>query len=135
MQRQWRTHKRLWKLSGGRLGGKIKGLPVIELITTGRTSGQARSILIFSCVHEGHQTIVGTNAGLDVDPAWVRNLRANPKAVMRTAGNKRNVTAQFLEGQAWQKAWEAALAFNAGYRDYEATLTRPIPIVRLLPAS
>ncbi len=43
---QWRAHKLVWRLSGGRLGRKVGGLPVLELTTTGRKSGEPRMILI-----------------------------------------------------------------------------------------
>lgn len=43
---QWRMHLLLWNLSGGRLGRRVVGMPVVELITTGRKSGVPRQILI-----------------------------------------------------------------------------------------
>ena len=43
----------LLKISGGRLGWKAGGMPVVELTTTGRKSGQPRTVMLTSPVQEG----------------------------------------------------------------------------------
>jgi deazaflavin-dependent oxidoreductase (nitroreductase family) len=131
MRRQWRLHKLVWKLSGRRLGRKVNGMSVLELTTTGHKSGQPRSILITYVLDGGHPALIATNAGADVDPAWVRNLRSNPTATVKIEGTTRTVRARFLDGGDWDRAWKTAVAASQGYENYRAVLTRPIPIVRL----
>jgi deazaflavin-dependent oxidoreductase (nitroreductase family) len=131
MRFQWRMHKVLWNLSGGRLGRRVAGLPVLELITVGHRSGEERQILINYVDGGGSPAIIGSNAGRDADPAWVRNLRANPRARARWDGRWHDVTAVELEGSAREAAWDAAVAANPGYAEYEAGMTRTIPIMRL----
>jgi deazaflavin-dependent oxidoreductase (nitroreductase family) len=131
MRRQWRLHKLAWKLSGGRLGRKVNGMSVLELTTTGHKSGQPRFILITYVLDGGHPTLIATNAGADVDPAWVRNLRSNPTATVNIDGTTRTVRARFLDGADWDRAWKTAVVASQGYENYRAVLTRPIPIVRL----
>lgn len=131
MRFQWKMHKLIWRLSGGRLGRKVVGMPVLELETTGRKSGQPRQILITYVDSDGAPAIIGTNAGRDADPAWVLNLRSNPDARARWDGRWHNVTAIELEGKDHQRAWLAAVRLNPGYEDYLETLTRPVPIIRL----
>ena len=63
MRFQWRMHKLIWNLSGGRLGQKVVGLPVLELVTIGHKSGQERQILITYFGSDDAPIIVGTNAG------------------------------------------------------------------------
>jgi F420H(2)-dependent quinone reductase len=72
---RWRIHKLVWRLSGGRLGRKVGGLPVLELTTTGRKSGEPRMILIWHITDSGGPIIAGTNAGADYDPAQVLHQR------------------------------------------------------------
>jgi deazaflavin-dependent oxidoreductase (nitroreductase family) len=98
MRTQWRAHKLIWNVSGGRLGRKVGGLPVLELVTVGHTSGEERQILIWYFDDNGAPAIVGTNAGKDADPAWVKNLRANPHARARWTGTWHHVTAIELTG-------------------------------------
>lgn len=128
---QWKMHKLVWRISGGRLGRSVIGMPVLELETTGWKSGQQRQILITYVDNAGAPAIVGTNAGRDVDPAWVKNLRANPVARARWDGKWREVVAVELHGDGHQAAWDAVVAANSGYAEYLETLTRPVPILRL----
>ncbi|MBT8202794.1 MAG: nitroreductase family deazaflavin-dependent oxidoreductase [Acidimicrobiia bacterium] len=134
MRLQWRMHKLVWNLSGGRLGRRIGEMPVVELITTGRKSGQERQILITFLEDDGGPILIGTNAGLDRDPAWVHNLRANPTARARWNGTWRTVQGVELAGTERAAAWQAAVDAFAGYADYAAGLTRTVPIVQLRPA-
>ena len=131
MRFQWRAHKVLWNASGGRLGRKVGGLPTLELVTTGRKSGEPRQILITYFDHEGSPVLVGTNAGRDADPAWVLNLRADPNARARWDGAWRDVAARELTGTEHSEVWEAAVQANHAYAEYAESLTRLIPIVVL----
>ena len=130
---QWRLHKALWNASGGRLGRRAIGMPVVEVVTIGRRSGEERQILITYVEDAGRPAIVGTNAGRDADPAWAHNLRAHPEVTARWDGRWHEVEAVELEGDAWRQVWNAAVAANPGYVDYAADLRRHIPIFRLEP--
>ncbi len=131
MRLQWKAHKLIWKLSGARLGRNVIGMPVLELVTIGHKSGQQRQILITYVDSDGAPAIIGTNAGRDADPAWVKNLRASPHARARWDGKWRDVIATELVGPAYDHAWSTAVATNPGYDEY--VLTRPAPIMRLEP--
>jgi F420H(2)-dependent quinone reductase len=131
MRLQWRSHKLIWRLSGGRLGNRVVGMPVLELVTTGHKSGRPRSILITYLDEPGGPVVFGTNAGFDRDPAWVTNLRAHDVVRIRIARewtDRRAVEPSDHDER--QRLWSAAVAANPGYADYLATLTRPVPIVR-----
>lgn len=130
---QWKAHKMVWNLSGGRLGRTILGMPVVEVVTRGHKTGQERQILITYVEDNAMPAIIGTNAGKDVDPAWVKNLRANPQARARWAGTWRDVTAVELKGDDHERVWERGVAANEGFEEYREHLTRPIPIIRLEP--
>lgn len=130
MRFQWKAHKLLWNLSGGRLGKRAIGMPVLELVTTGHVSGRQRSILISYVIMPSGPAIAGTNAGAARHPAWVENLRAEPKARVREDGEWRDVTARFVNGREWDAAWDLFLD-HPGYADYQRMLSRQIPIVIL----
>jgi deazaflavin-dependent oxidoreductase (nitroreductase family) len=105
-------------------------MPVLELVTTGRKSGRPRSILISYVDTPSGPAVAGTNAGASTDPAWVENLRADPRAQVREEGRWRDVEARFAEGTEWQEIWER-FREHTGYADYERMLHRSIPIVVL----
>lgn len=129
MRFQWRLHRLAWDLSGGRLGRRVNGMPVLELVTTGHRSGEPRSILI-NYVATPDPVLAGTNAGSNREPAWIKNLRANPHARVREGKTWSRVNARFLEGEEWESAWQEFLT-HRGYADYERMLERPVPLVRL----
>lgn len=131
MRLQWRAHRLIWDLSGGRLGRRIGEMPVLELVTVGYRSGQERRILITYVESDGCPAIIGTNAGRDRDPAWVKNLESNPTARARWDGEWREVRAVRLDGEAYDETWKLAVVANSDYERYRRMLTRPVPIVRL----
>lgn len=131
---QWKLHKLLWSLSGGRVGRRVNGMPVLELVTIGHKSGQERSILIWYVDTASGPALIGTNAGAAYDPAWVKNLRANPGARMRRDGIWSDVTGRFPDGAEYDAIWGQATRAAEAYAGYEAILDRPIPIVVLEPS-
>lgn len=126
----WKGHKIIWKFSGRRLGTRSMGMGVIELTTRGRRTGNARTVLL-SCLDSPDGLVVaGTNAGLDQDPAWVQNLRMDPRAEIATKAGRHLVTAEFVAGADHDDAWSRFQAAHEQYVRYAALLTRPVPIVR-----
>ena len=134
MRAQWRFHKALWNASGGRLGRRIGGFPIVEVVTIGHQSGAERQILISFVDADGAPAIIGSNAGRDADPAWVKNLRAQPAARARWDGTWHDVVARELHGDERDAVWDEAVERNPGYEDYADGMTRTIPIFRLEPA-
>ena len=77
-------HRLLLKVSGGRLGWTAMDMPVLELTTKGRKSGQPRSVMLTSPVQEGAAlVVVASRGGDDQPPAWFLNLRDNPDVDVR----------------------------------------------------
>lgn len=130
----WRFHRLIWDLSGGRLGSRVLGLPVLELVTTGHRSGLARSILINYVTTPSGPAVAGTNAGEPYDPAWVKNLRAEPRARIRKEGRWSEVRARFLEGVEWDRVW-SGFTPHGDYSRYAAVAHRPIPLIVLEESS
>lgn len=128
---QWRLHKLVWSLSGGRLGRRAVGMPVLELITIGRTSGEPRSVLLTHLEHPDGWVVIGSNLGSDRHPAWWLNLQAEPRARVRVGGARCRVEAEELTGEERAAAWDRAVAVNPGYGDYPESTERSIPVVLL----
>src|SRR6478752_6162633 len=80
-------HRALLKLSLGRGGWSGAGMPVLELTTKGRKSGQPRAVMLTSPVQEGSTiVVVASRGGDDHHPAWFLNLRDNPDVEVAFAG-------------------------------------------------
>src|SRR5215210_8114483 len=72
-------HHAMLKVTGGHFGWDLANMPVLELTTTGRKSGQPRSVMLTSPLQEGATiVVVASRGGDDTHPAWLLNLRDNP---------------------------------------------------------
>jgi F420H(2)-dependent quinone reductase len=131
MRIMWKLHRFWYRVSGGRIGAKISGLPVLELTTVGRTSGHARSVLLTYQKDPRGYIVIASNAGSTDDPAWWKNLQSHPDASVRTGVTRREVRMRALEGDERASAWDRAVAAYGGYATYATTAGRTIPVVLL----
>lgn len=129
----WKLHKFVWRVSGGRIGARVVGLPVLELVTVGRKSGRERSVLLSYLDHDAGYAVIASNAGDDRQPGWWHNLQAHPRATVTVGGAHVEVTAREATGDERAGLWSRAVTANPGYADYAARTERPIPIVVLEP--
>jgi deazaflavin-dependent oxidoreductase (nitroreductase family) len=131
MRVMWKLHRSLYRVSGGRIGAKVSGLPVLELTTIGRTSGRARSVLLTYLKDPRGYIVIASNAGSTEDPAWWKNLQSHPDASVRTGTTPRDVRMRALDGDERASAWDRAVAAYGGYATYATTAGRTIPVVLL----
>ena len=69
-----------FRANGGVVGGPFEGGTLLLLTSTGAKSGQPRLAPLAYLTIDGKMFIIGSKAGLDTNPDWVHNLRANPTA-------------------------------------------------------
>ena len=89
-----RAHRAVYRLSGGRLLGRVAGMPVLMLTTTGRRTGRARTTPLTYFELGDEIAIVASNGGEDSPPRWWLNLQAEPRATIAIAGHSEQVTRQ-----------------------------------------
>lgn len=123
----------LYRLSGGRLGGRIGEAPVLLLTTTGRKSGQPRTAPVVYLANGERYVVIGSNAGNDRVPAWSLNLKANPDAEVEVGRRRIAVRARIAEGEERAELWRRSNEQYAGFDDYESRTTRPIAVFVLEP--
>ncbi|HWJ64804.1 MAG TPA: nitroreductase/quinone reductase family protein [Acidimicrobiales bacterium] len=131
------AHRVLLKASFGKLGWKMGPMPVIELTTTGRKSGQRRSVMLTSPVQQGDDiVIVASKGGEDTHPAWFLNLRDDPAVEVAQGGKPpKPYTASVLPDDERDALWPQVEKTYKGYAGYQTKTDRKIPLVRLSPAS
>ncbi|GAC1597379.1 MAG: nitroreductase/quinone reductase family protein [Acidimicrobiales bacterium] len=129
------VHRTVLKVSGGKLGWNAGSMPVLELTTTGRKTGQARSVMLTSPLQEGTTiVIVASRGGDDVHPAWFLNLRDNPEVEVSYKGEpKRKMTARVATPEERTRMWPRVTATYKGYAGYQTKTEREIPLVLLEP--
>jgi len=78
--------------------------------------------------------IPGVNADPEGHPpAWYRNLRVHPGAVVEEGSRRWLVSARDAAGEEREQLWRAITAVYAGYEAYQAVTAGEIPIVVLEP--
>ncbi|HVE47933.1 MAG TPA: nitroreductase/quinone reductase family protein [Acidimicrobiales bacterium] len=80
-------HRTVVSLSGGRLGGAVLNMPVLQLTTTGAKSGQKRTTMLTTPVQEGDTIVIVASRGGDPQhPGWFHNLKTNPDVEVSMRG-------------------------------------------------
>lgn len=112
-------------------------MPVLELTTTGRKSGQKRSVMLTSPLQEGSTiVIVASRGGDDHHPAWLLNLRDNPDVeVAFKGGPKQQMQARVATPEERARLWPLVTADHKNYANYQTKTDREIPLVLLEPMS
>ena len=128
-------HRILLTASGGRAGWTAMDMPVLELTTTGRKSGQPRSVMLTSPLQEGPVlVVVASRGGDDQAPAWFLNLQDNPGVEVRLQGKaRRPMHARVATPAERERLWPLVTAEHRNYADYQTKTTREIPLVLLEP--
>jgi deazaflavin-dependent oxidoreductase (nitroreductase family) len=130
------VHETLFKASNGRLLGRAGGMPVVALTTTGRKSGQPRTVMLTSPVQEGDKVVlVASNWGQSHHPGWLLNLRDNPEVTITMDGSTRRMRARVASPDEKNELWPRITDKYRGYAGYQEGTTRDIPVVILEPAS
>lgn len=128
-------HRTIFTATRGRIGGRGLGMPVLMLTTTGRKSGQPRSVMLTSPLQEdGKVVIVASYGGDDRHPAWFLNLREHPDVELTMEGSKRKMRAHVASPEERAELWPRVTKDHANYAGYQRRTEREIPLVVLEPA-
>jgi deazaflavin-dependent oxidoreductase (nitroreductase family) len=130
---QWfgRIHRRVYRVTGGRLGGRLAGLSMLLLTTTGRKSGEPRTTPLTCMADADDWVIVASNNGSDLEPAWWLNLKAQPRAEVQVMGDRWIAEARQADAGERERLWPQLVDYNPPYGVYETRTSRQIPVVIL----
>jgi len=122
----------LLPLTAGRISSAI-GQQVGLLETVGAKSGEPRPIPLLYLVDDDRIVLIASKAGAAKHPAWLHNLRANPRvSFLAPRGRSGEYVAREAEGPERERLWEEAVDYYAGYADYQRRAgARQIPVVVL----
>lgn len=128
-------HRAILKVSGGRLLWSAQGMPVLELTTTGRKSGEPRAVMLTAPVVEGDTVvIVASRGGDDTHPAWFLNLRDQPEVEVVLGGKpKAPYVAEIAGAEERARLWPLITKDHKNYAGYQEKTDREIPVVLLKP--
>lgn len=84
-----RVHGVLYRISGGRLLGRLGGMPVLLLTTTGRRSGKRRRATLTYFRDGADLVVIGSFGGSDVPPVGGSTSGTIPLRACGSAGRPR----------------------------------------------
>jgi deazaflavin-dependent oxidoreductase (nitroreductase family) len=129
----WKIHRFLLRASRGRFASRLGNLKVLLLETTGNKSGVPQSVGLSYLEQGGRYFVVASYAGEDRDPAWAKNLRAQPKGTVTVAGRSLPVVARRLDGEERAATFARFVEADAAYGEYVERTSREIPVFELRP--
>jgi deazaflavin-dependent oxidoreductase (nitroreductase family) len=126
-----RVDRVLLSLSAGRVSA-APGQQICLLETVGAKSGQVRKTPLLYLLDGDRLVLIGSKAGSPRHPAWVHNLRVNPRAKVLAPKRTGDYVAHEAEGEERERLWKEAVDYYAGYDTYqERAGNRRIPVVVL----
>jgi len=133
IKRIGRLHALLYAATGGLLGARLDGLDILLLTTTGRRSGQLRTVPLPYFRLCDRTVLVASFGGHSADPAWLRNIEREPQVQIRCGAQRSRVRASILQGEERARLWAALTHAFPRYGVYQTRTTRQIPLVELQP--
>ncbi|HEV7886079.1 MAG TPA: nitroreductase family deazaflavin-dependent oxidoreductase [Acidimicrobiales bacterium] len=125
------THEALYRLTGGKIGGRMMGMPVLLLTTVGRKSAQKRTTPLTYFTEGDAVVLVASKGGHPKHPAWYLNLQANPEVEVVQGRTTRTLTARTATSEEKERLWPVITATYKGYAGYQERTDREIPLVIL----
>ena len=129
------VHRAILKVTRGRKGWTVSGMPALELTTTGRRSGQPRTVMLTSPLRDGTAiVVVASRGGDDQPPAWYLNLVDDPDVEVSWQGApSARMRARVASAEERERLWPLVIADHVNYAAYQTKTAREIPLVLLEP--
>jgi deazaflavin-dependent oxidoreductase (nitroreductase family) len=127
-------HTRTYLESGGTEGHESNGVSTLVIATTGRRTGEPRrTCLIYGTSGEDF-VVVASKGGADEDPAWFKNLQADPSVGVQVGTRRFTAHARVASSGERERLWARMARIFPLYDEYAQKTDREIPIV-LTPSS
>ena len=132
----WSIHRGLYRFSGGRFGlrrAKANRWGMMRLMTTGRRTGEDRSVIL-GYVDDGPNLItLAMNGWATDEPAWWLNLQAHPEATVDLVDGRRAVFARPADGDERKRLWARWSEVDPNLDGYAALRRGETAVVILEP--
>ena len=125
-------HNALYRLTGGKVGGRMGKAPVLLLSVTGRKSGKRRTIPLLYGRDGDNFVVIASVGGAPKHPAWYHNLQGQ-EAEIQVGRERRRVRAGEAEGEERDRLWAHMVSLYPAYDSYQKKTSRRIPVVVLEP--
>jgi deazaflavin-dependent oxidoreductase (nitroreductase family) len=125
-------HIRIFRATGGRIGGGLMGGKILLLTTVGNKSGQPRTVPLMYFQRDGKNYIVASAGGAPQHPAWYKNLAANSQITVEIGPRRITAKAVTVDNEERSVVWEQVKSEMKQFASYEKKAGgRQIPLVRI----
>ena len=128
------AHISLYRLTGGRVGGRLGPVRILLLTTMGNKSKQPRTTPVGYFMDGEDYVITGTNGGQPRHPGWYFNLLRDPHATILVGSNQTEVTAQQADAEQTKRLWDILVKIAPLYSRYRELPGREVPMMILRQA-
>jgi proline iminopeptidase len=126
------AHVRRYQETGGEVGHLWReGSTILLLTTTGRKSGEKRTVPLIYAEDGGHYVIVASKGGAPEHPGWYENLQKTPEVELQVKNEVFRARARTAAGEERERLWGKANQVWPHYVEYAQRTPREIPVVVL----
>jgi deazaflavin-dependent oxidoreductase (nitroreductase family) len=123
-----------FRANGGKVGGPFAGSDIVLMTNVGAKSGKPRvSPLVYFPV-DGRILIAGSFGGAPKAPAWVHNLRANPRVHVEIGTEAFDADAHELPLDERNALYPRVVELAPQFGEYQSKTDRIIPLFELVRA-
>ncbi|QFG25884.1 nitroreductase/quinone reductase family protein [Actinomadura sp. WMMB 499] len=124
-----------FRANGGKVGGPFEGADLLLLTGTGVKSGRPHVTPLGYLERDGVLFVFASNAGAPDDPAWYRNVRADPRVTVEIGAETFDGVALPVDGDERDRIYSLQGERVPAYAEYQRQTDRVIPVVALHRAS
>jgi proline iminopeptidase len=125
-------HVRRYRETGGKVGHIWRrGATILLLTTTGRTTGEKRTVPLIYVQEGDRYAIVASKGGAPDHPGWYKNLEKNREVELQVGEAVFRARARDAQGEERARLWKKANESWPDYDEYAKRTTREIPVVVL----
>lgn len=124
-------HRTIYSASGGRVGKRIAGMPVLLLTTKGRQTGRTRTSPLTYFEEDGAIVLVASYGGRPHNPDWFENLIAAGEGEVTIGRERRHMQARQATADERARLWPRIIETYEGYARYQEKAPREIPLAIL----
>ena len=124
-------HVDRYRATDGEEGHDWQGTTTLLLTTTGRRSGEERTMPLIYQPDGDRYVIVASKGGWKDHPGWYYNISEKPEVDVQVWGDRFPARASVAEGEERERLWKLMTAAWPQYDDYQTKTEREIPVVVL----
>jgi deazaflavin-dependent oxidoreductase (nitroreductase family) len=129
IKRIGKLHALLYRSTSGIIGGRVDGLDMLLLTTTGRKTGLARCVPLPYFRADSSYLLVASFGGNPKNPAWYANLVANHEVKIQLGAHRWSTRARVAEGAERDRLWSDITGEYPRYLAYQTKTSRSIPVI------